>query len=155
MDPPSLLSIQASSFAKLLNAHTATSPAQVPDGDWFCAFNPDPVRRACTVPEQALEADADGDGQLAILRAPGYVPAGGAGAAADPDPENVKFFRQLLAQRAAGGNTARPASMRTVRWLAMDAAVPVSFGTQSVGHALPEPLSSAAQQGGHLQNSVW
>ena len=105
--------------------HSIVSRAQVPDGDWFCAFNPDPARRSCADPEQTLEDDADGDGRLAILQAPGFVPAGGAdGAAAGPDPENRKFFQQLLQQRAAG-DTGRSAPMRTVWWLATDAAVPV------------------------------
>lgn len=119
--------------------------AQVPDGDWFCAFNPDPSRRSCSIPEQTLEDDADGDGQLAVLRAPGFVPAGGAEVAAELRAENIKFFQQLLAQRV-DSSTARPAPMRTVWWLATEAAVPVSFACSLKPRTAGTPLVSSPRR---------
>lgn len=99
--------------------------AQVPDGEWFCAFNPDPMHRSCSVPEQTLEDDGDDGGQLAVLNAPGFVPAHDAGKAADLHSENVAFFQRLLGQRDRS-NVVRPAPMAAVWWLATEAAVPVS-----------------------------
>ena len=100
------------------------SAAQVPDGDWFCFFNPDPKRRSCSVPEQALEDDKDGSGHLAVLNAPGFAPAGDAAKAADLHSENVAFYQRLLGQRTCR-NAVRRAPTAAVWWLATEAGVPV------------------------------
>ena len=96
----------------------------MPDGEWFCAFNPDPAHRSCSVPEEVQDGGEGGDGQLAVLHAPGYIPVSQAGAAAEPCTENVAFFQQLLRQRG-DGNAAWSAPMAAVWWLASEAAVPV------------------------------
>ena len=120
--------------------------AQVLDGDWFCAFNPDPAYQSCSIPEQVLKNDGDSDGELAILHAPGFVPAGSGGNAAQPD--NVAFFRLLLQQRA-GGNTAVPVA--AAWWLTTDAAVAVSHSCQVIAPRRglrPAALLSVAQPAG-------
>ncbi len=101
---------------------------QVPDGDWICAFNPDPAYRDCSVPEQSLDSKDGDDGgeQLAILHAPGFVPAGDAAAeGTQPDVDNVAFFQRLLGQRTGSGGVARRTPMAAVWWLASEAAIPV------------------------------
>ena len=101
----------------------------MPDGDWFCAFNPDPAYRDCSVPEQAPDGEDGGEGgeQLAILQAPGFLAAaGGAAEGSPPDADNVAFFQALLGQRTgSGGSKVGRTPMAAVWWLATEAAIPV------------------------------
>ena len=99
----------------------------MPAGEWLCAFNPDSAHRECSAPEQQLDGGSGDEGeQLAILQAPGFVPA--AAAVADghePYAENVAFFQRVLGQRAGGGGTAARAPMAAAWWLAREAMIPV------------------------------
>ena len=107
----------------------------MPEGEWFCAFNPDPTHRSCSAPEQLLDGGEDGDGQLAVLHAPGFVPVRQAETSPVASTENVAFFQQLLRQRG-DGNAAWSAPMAAVWWLASHAAVPVSHCSSSM-HSCP------------------
>lgn len=62
------------------------SNSQIPDGEWQCMFNPDPLRRSCQAAEEKLPDDDT------IQSHSGHVTAG----EAEGKMENVEFVRQML-----------------------------------------------------------